>query len=239
MRIVATFTLLLLPFLFNYINASTIQIENNCSYTVWAAASPGGGRRLDQGRTWTLNWQSGTRPARVWGRTNCSFNAMGKGQCRTGDCNGVLNCTGWGKSPQTLAEYAEFSNTDFYDISLVDGFNIPIEFRPVTTSGGTCQPISCKGDINGQCPAPLKVPGGCNDPCNVFNTEEYCCTRTPCAPSNYSRFFKEKCPQAYSFPQDDAANTACPAGTNFKVVFCPLGSKAESLSFELRGGVMI
>lgn len=68
--------LLLLQFLFNYIHASNIQIENNCPYTVWAAASPGGGRRLDQGQTWTLNWPSGTSPARVWGRTNCSFDAM-------------------------------------------------------------------------------------------------------------------------------------------------------------------
>lgn len=111
---------------------------------------------------------------------------------------------------------------DFYDISLVDGFNIPIEFQPMTTSGGSCQAISCKGDINGQCPTPLKVPGGCNSPCNVFKTEEYCCTRTTCSPTNYSRFFKEKCPQAYSFPQDGAVNIACPAGTNFKVIFCPV-----------------
>nr|P83959.1 RecName: Full=Thaumatin-like protein [Phaseolus vulgaris] len=30
---------------------ANFEIVNNCPYTVWAAASPGGGRRLDRGQT--------------------------------------------------------------------------------------------------------------------------------------------------------------------------------------------
>lgn len=111
--------------------AATFEILNQCGYTVWAAASPGGGRRLNSGQSWTLNVPARTSMARIWGRTNCNFDSSGRGRCETGDCTGGLQCTGWGQPPNTLAEYAlnQFNNLDFYDISLVDGFNIPMEFR--------------------------------------------------------------------------------------------------------------
>jgi len=218
--------LLLVTFFLISSQAAIFEIRNECPYTVWAAASPGGGRRLDRGQSWTLNVAAGTAMARIWGRTNCNFDAGGRGHCQTGDCGGVLDCKGWGVPPNTLAEYAlnQFGNKDFIDISLVDGFNIPMDFSP--TSGG-CRGIKCTADINGQCPGELKAPGGCNNPCTVFKTNEFCCTQGQgsCGPTNFSRFFKAKCPDAYSFPQDDPTSTfTCPGGTNYRVVFCPIGS---------------
>ncbi|XP_043810376.1 osmotin-like protein OSM34 [Manihot esculenta] len=117
------------------IHAATFEVVNRCSYTVWAAAIPGGGKR--------------TTMARVWGRTNCNFDGNGQGQCATGDCNRVLECRGWGSPPNTLAEYAlnQPNNLDYLDISLVDGFNIPMDFSPST---GRCRGIRCSADINGQ-----------------------------------------------------------------------------------------
>ncbi|KAH7566919.1 hypothetical protein ACOSQ2_023953 [Xanthoceras sorbifolium] len=208
-------------------DATVFYIKNDCSYTVWAAASPGGGRRLNPGEKWTLNVAAGTAMARIWGRTNCNFDASGRGHCQTGDCGGVLDCKSWGVPPTTLAEYAlnQFGNKDFYDISLVDGFNIPMEFSP--TSGG-CHRIKCTADINGQCPGELRTQGGCNNPCTVFKTNAYCCTngQGSCGPTNFSKFFKSRCPDAYSYPQDDPSSTfTCPSGsTNYKVVFCSRGS---------------
>jgi hypothetical protein len=97
------------------------------------------------------NWQG-----RIWGRTNCSFNDDGTGAsnnggsngggraCSTGDCNGVLDCIvtvrssdlekklysnyPQGDTPVTLAEFTlEGSGSQtYYDISLVDGYNIPM-----------------------------------------------------------------------------------------------------------------
>ncbi|CAN1184270.1 Osmotin-like protein OSML13 [Linum perenne] len=179
-------------------NAAVIDIFNNCPYTVWAASTPiGGGRRLDHGQTWTINPPVGTSMARIWGRRNCNFDGSGRGWCETGDCGGVLNCQGWGVPPNTLAEYAlnQFSNLDFYDISLVDGFNIPMIFTPTSNVGsGNCQSLTCTADINTQCPG-------------------------------FSRFFKDRCPTSYSYPQDDPSSTfTCPAGTNYRVVFCPYGA---------------
>ncbi|RDX88010.1 Osmotin-like protein OSM34, partial [Mucuna pruriens] len=200
-------------------------IVNNCPYTVWAAASPGGGRRLDRGQTWNLWVNPGTAMARIWGRTGCNFDGSGHGRCQTGDCTGGLNCQGWGVPPNTLAEFAlnQYANQDFYDISLVDGFNIPMDFYPLN---GGCHKLSCTADINGQCPGPLRAPGGCNNPCTVFKTNEYCCTngQGSCGPTNYSRFFKDRCHDSYSYPQDDPTSTfTCSSGSNYRVVFCPLG----------------
>ncbi|CDP16242.1 unnamed protein product [Coffea canephora] len=205
-----------------FTNAANFNIINQCTYTVWAAASPGGGRRLDRGQSWSLNVAPGTTHARIWGRTNCNFDANGRGQCQTGDCNGGLVCQGYGKPPNTLAEFAlnRPNNVDYIDISNVDGFNIPMEFSSVTR----CRNIRCSAPIVDQCPAKLRTPGGCNNPCTVFKTNEFCCTNGPgsCRPTDFSRFFKSRCPDAYSYPQDDPTSLfTCPSGTNYRVVFCP------------------
>lgn len=212
---------LVVSFLFSNTDAATFDIRNNCPYPVWAAAVPGGGRRLNSGQSWTIQVAPKTAGARIWARTNCNFDGAGRGSCQTGDCNGVLECKGYGQPPNTLAEYAlnQFNNLDFFDISLVDGFNVPMEFSP--TSGG-CRGIRCTADINGQCPQELKAPGGCNNPCTVFKTDEYCCNSGQCGPTFFSKFFKDRCPDAYSYPKDDPTSTfTCPGGTNYRVVFCP------------------
>ncbi|GLT78251.1 hypothetical protein SLA2020_497910 [Shorea laevis] len=218
---------LLLSLLFISTYATTIEIRNNCLYTVWAAAFPGGGRRLDHGQSWTIDVPAGMRRARIWGRTNCDFDGSGRGHCQTGDCGGVLDCKRLGVPPNTVAEYAlnQVKNMDFYDISLVDGFNIPMDVAP---TNGDCHMIRCAADINGQCPNELRAPGGCNNPCTVFKTDEYCCTQRQgsCGPTTYSSFFKDRCHDSYSNRQEDPSSTfACGSGTtNYSVVFCPLGS---------------
>nr|G5DC91.2 RecName: Full=Thaumatin-like protein 1; AltName: Full=Acidic thaumatin-like protein; AltName: Full=Beta-1,3-glucanase; AltName: Full=Thaumatin-like protein 1b [Manilkara zapota] len=203
---------------------ATFDVVNQCTFTVWAGASPGGGKQLDQGQTWTITVAPGSTKARIWGRTGCNFDANGQGKCQTGDCNGLLQCQGYGSPPNTLAEFSlnQPNNLDYVDISLVDGFNIPMDFSPA--AAGVCKDIRCATDITAQCPAELQAPGGCNNPCTVYKTNEYCCTngQGTCGPTALSKFFKDRCPDAYSYPQDDPTSLfTCPAGTNYKVVFCP------------------
>ncbi|KAJ4952133.1 hypothetical protein NE237_028965 [Protea cynaroides] len=164
---------------------------------------------------------SGTTGARIWGRTNCNFDRNGQGSCDTSDC-GKLQCDGYGSPPNTLAEFAlnQYHNLDYFDISLVDGFNIPMNFSP--TLCNNCKDIRCTADINGECLEELKTQGGCNNPCTVYKTDEYCCTSGSCSATDYSRFFKQRCPDAYSYPKDDPTSLfACATGTNYRVVFCP------------------
>ncbi|MCD7459568.1 hypothetical protein HAX54_041336 [Datura stramonium] len=98
--------------------SGVFEVHNNCPYTVWAACI--GGRRLG----WNPSW---------WFLGPTSFDGAGRGGCiRQSDCGGVLECKGEGRPPNTLAEYAlnQFSNLDFWDISVIDGFNIPMSFGP-------------------------------------------------------------------------------------------------------------
>ncbi|CBI34733.3 unnamed protein product, partial [Vitis vinifera] len=97
---------LLATLFFTSAHAAIFNIQNHCSYTVWAAAVPGGGRRLDRGQSWSLTVNPGTTGARIWARTGCSFDGAGRGRCQTGDCGGVLQCTAYGAPPNTLAEFA-------------------------------------------------------------------------------------------------------------------------------------
>ncbi|QCD85010.1 protein P21-like [Vigna unguiculata] len=218
------FFLMALSFTFTTaVHAARFDITNRCPNTVWVASVPvGGGRQLNTGDSWSVDVPEGTKGARIWARTGCNFDGSGRGECQTGDCGGVLECQGYGRAPNTLAEYGlnGFNNLDFFDISLVDGFNVPMEFSP--TSNGCSRGISCSADINGQCPAELKTDGGCNNPCTVYKSNEYCCNSGSCSATPLSKFFKDRCPDAYSYPQDDPTSTfTCPGGTNYKVVFCP------------------
>ncbi|XP_065858226.1 thaumatin-like protein 1 [Euphorbia lathyris] len=207
---------------FTLTQAATFDITNRCPDTLWAAASPGGGKQLNSGETWTITANPGTTEARIWARTKCQFDASGKGKCETGDCNGLLECQGYGAAPNTLAEYAldQFEHQDFIDISVIDGFNVPMEFSAAT--GSCSRVIKCNADIIGQCPNELKVAGGCNGACPVFKTDEYCCNSGNCGPTPLSKYFKDRCPDAYSYPKDDPTSLfTCPTGTNYKVIFCP------------------
>eukprot|EP00928_Gymnodinium_smaydae_P024574 TRINITY_DN19847_c0_g1_i1.p1 TRINITY_DN19847_c0_g1~~TRINITY_DN19847_c0_g1_i1.p1 ORF type:complete len:234 (+),score=0.25 TRINITY_DN19847_c0_g1_i1:67-768(+) len=207
------------------VTGATFSIQNQCSYTVWAAGIPvGGGKALGQGESWSVDVPAGTSAGRFWGRTGCSFDASGQGKCNTGDCGGLLNCQGSGQPPATLAEYTlnGGNNRDTYDISLVDGFNIPLSITP---SDGTCTAPTCSSNVNTVCPAELKVTDGCNSACVAFNTPQYCCTGNYVdnfSPTNYPKIFKDQCPQAYSYAKDDTSSTfICASGANYKIVFCP------------------
>ncbi|XP_062109995.1 uncharacterized protein LOC133821853 [Humulus lupulus] len=224
----------LLALLYFSNSAHTIRfyITNNCPHTVWAAATPGGGKELISGESWILDANQSTSLGRIWARTGCRFDEDGRGKCDTGDCGGVLDCQIGGQPPKTMAEYAltQTNNLDFFDISLVDGFNVPMEFSPTSLNvhvdyspTALCtKGIKCVVNITKDCPAELRAPGGCHNPCTVFKTAEYCCTSGRCGPTDYSRFFKERCPDAYSYSLDDQTSTfTCPAWINYNVVFCP------------------
>ncbi len=222
----SNFLLLLITLFFASAHATRFDITNNCNFTIWAATLAhcgnifAGGKQINPGGTWSLEVSPGTQAGSIWARTGCSFNGSGHGSCQTGDCGGVLQCQDDGAPPRTLASYWLNEDKDFFEISLVEGYNVPMEFSP--TSNGCTGGIKCTADINGQCPRELKAPGGCNNPCTVFKTNQYCCNSGSCGPTNYSTIFSKWCPTAYSYPLDDPTNTlTCPRGTNYKIVFCP------------------
>ncbi|KAF2324512.1 hypothetical protein GH714_014959 [Hevea brasiliensis] len=141
--------LLLLVFsLGDLANATVFTLQNLCSYTIWpgtlsgngAATLGDGGFVLSPGSSIQLqappSWSG-----RFWARTGCKFDDSGAGKCVTGDCGGILKCTGGGAPPVTLAEFtiaANHNDKDFYDVSLVDGYNIGLGVKALGGSGD-CQ----------------------------------------------------------------------------------------------------
>jgi len=65
-------------------------------------------------------------PGHAAARTGCVFRD-GRGHCQSGDCAGRYQYTGNGAIPATLAEYDmnAWDGLDFYDVSMVDGSNLP------------------------------------------------------------------------------------------------------------------
>lgn len=63
---------------------------------------------------------------RFWARTYCDVNTK---HCLTGDCGNRIQCGGNGEAPPaSLVEITlnGWENLDYYDISLVDGFNLAV-----------------------------------------------------------------------------------------------------------------
>ncbi|KAI9820508.1 MAG: hypothetical protein M1832_003699 [Thelocarpon impressellum] len=134
------------------VSSSTLKVTNQCPEAIYPAFLTQSGNgpdtsgfKLDVGSSKSSR-VSGDWQGRVWGRTNCTFDGSGTdasnkgglnggGQaCLTGDCNGLIDCDVSGSTPVTLAEFLLRSGTNqaFYDISLVDGYNLPlaIVFHP-------------------------------------------------------------------------------------------------------------
>ncbi|KAH9694766.1 hypothetical protein WN943_024125 [Citrus x changshan-huyou] len=226
--------------------SATFTFVNKCDYTIWPgilanAGSPrldSTGFELPQDSSRSFVAPTGWS-GRFWGRTRCNFDGSGSGSCLTGDCgSGQVECNGLGAAPPaTLAEFTLGSGgQDFYDVSLVDGYNLPMI---VESSGGSglCSTTGCSTDVNQQCPAELRVGEGdaCKSACEAFGSAEYCCSgafNTPatCKPSVYSQVFKSACPKSYSYAYDDATSTFTCTGADYTVTFCPSSSPSQKSS---------
>ncbi|KAH7853208.1 hypothetical protein Vadar_034799 [Vaccinium darrowii] len=234
----AVFSSCLVLFASGVFSQSTFTFINQCSYPVWPGLLTGGGPSLpttgfllDSSDPTTVSIPA-SWSGNLWGRTLCSTDANGQFTCATGDCgSGTIECCGNGPaSPITLFEITLDgpNGYDSYDVSLVNGFNVPMN---VVTQGGNgnCGTVGCPTDINAECPAELQVIGngggvvGCMSACEAFGGPTYCCNGpgkcSTCGPTSYSEFFKSACPLAYSYACDGGP-TSCDSPT-YTITFCP------------------
>ncbi|KAI9491988.1 thaumatin [Zychaea mexicana] len=153
---------------------------------------------------------------------------------------GDENPTAGAADPASLAEFTfkGYGNNDYYDVSFVDGYNIPIRIDPINgdKSGGAdngehylCGAPTCSSLP--ACPDELKVMDngeevGCKSACSEFNTEEYCCfgsmdTPETCPANEYSKDVKDACPDVYTYAYDDPTSTFMCRAEGYTVTFCP------------------
>ncbi|KAJ1295760.1 hypothetical protein BS78_01G247600 [Paspalum vaginatum] len=221
------------------------HVANRCPFPVWPASAPntghpvlaGGGFLVPPGKSRRVVAPA-TWNGRFWGRTGCSFSSNGAA-CLTGDCEGRLACNGSvGAPPATLVEvslHAEPGRGSSFDVSLVDGYNLPVA---VSAAGdpSRCAIAGCAKNVNALCPPELQVTAAgangtavvaCKSACLAFGADAFCCrgayaTPAACRASVYSRMFKDACPAYYSYAYDTAAAT--PTGCRaqeYLITFCP------------------
>ncbi|XP_065856758.1 thaumatin-like protein 1 [Euphorbia lathyris] len=223
------------------VHGAIFTFRNNCPYKVWPAILTGTGPPISLTGFELPSKASGNLTAnpswsgRIWARTQCTMDSSYKFTCATADCgSGHIQCNGAGGiPPASLIEFTLAPNSggkDFYDISLVDGFNLPLSVTP--QGGAGCKSVSCPANINSVCPPELAVKGrsgviACKSACLALNQPQYCCTGNygspdKCFPTRYSKIFKQRCPQAYSYAYDDKTSTfTCGSGANYLFTFCP------------------
>ncbi|KAF3452678.1 hypothetical protein FNV43_RR03111 [Rhamnella rubrinervis] len=203
-------------------DAATFTLENRCRNTIWPGIQAGsgkpllmdGGFQLRPGQAININVPKGWS-GRFWDVVRAPLIDL----CTTAG----------GAPPATLAEFTLDSPMDFYDVSLVDGYNMPVSIIPEGGSG-SCKAVKCLSDLNKRCPNGLQVRWhgrviGCKSACMAFNKPEYCCTGAygnpqTCKPTSYARAFKASCPTAYSYAYDDPTSTFTCKGANYLIRFC-------------------
>jgi len=243
--------LVLLQYIVAVSAARSVTVNNNCAFTIWPAifSDPNANSGTNVAQTgWEApsgfsrsfsvpdNWTTG----QIWGRRDCDFSkGSGANSCLTGGCDGGLECdsqTGSPTGPVTVAEFTlSDSSQDFYDVSVVNGFNLPMR---VDNSGG-CGIVSCPVDLTISCPTELRGPTnadgsvvGCKSACEVDTNptnSPNCCTGSFSTPStcpashvNFYSFFKGNCPQALAFRYDETSVLLpCTNSPDYTVTFCP------------------
>ncbi|MGW0926796.1 thaumatin family protein [Streptomyces sp. NPDC002755] len=214
-----------------------ITVVNKTQKTVWAIVTNTpvypAGRKLAPGQSLSLT-VANDWGGRIWGRTGCTGTAAG--YCTTGDCTSVC---GGGKPPTTLGEFSfdAYAGMDFYDVSMVDGSNLPMWINISHTT--TVDPVSSAGCYKGVCTSEVDCPKamqaleggreiGCKPPCAAFDGDTYCCRgawagRDNCVPSkwpvDYTQVFKRAESYAYSYAFDDGATMPCKGACYYRVTF--------------------
>lgn len=234
-------------------NQHEMRIINKCSFSLQIGirgddfTPENGGFVLNAGAQRTVWVPHGWTSGRIWGKTNCGSNNC----CETGDCGTCkLQCGGLTGTPDvTVAEFGmdQWGNQDYYDVSLVDAFNLRMSIQPIPgtfqkspfgNAKYDCQVANCLHDLTTDCPAELRkiVKGktvSCLSACTKFGSLEYCCplgspfgSAQTCRSSNYAAYFKKSCPLAYSYAFDDDKSTFTCRGapnkvTGYITTFCP------------------
>ncbi|KAI3926549.1 hypothetical protein MKX01_011445 [Papaver californicum] len=234
-------------------DAVTFHVRNRCPFPLWPATASNaghpviadGGFFLPSGQTKHIQAPP-TWIGRIWARTGCTFTSTSNTKlfCQTGDCEGKIACNGSiGLPPATLVQVSlqpDTSKPSFYDVSLVDGYNVPISVS-AKSKASNCYIGGCLKDLNKICPQELQVLNGdgevvaCKSACLAFNHDMFCCRNAygnpnKCKPNMYSNMFKEVCPSYYSYAFDSPPPLVSCTTDEYVITFCPNKWGSEHIS---------
>ncbi|CAO3640120.1 unnamed protein product [Cunninghamella blakesleeana] len=216
-----------------YAGVKTVSIQNNCPETLSVGVLTNGqgtpdlrfdipshgSRSISKPDTWG---------GRVFGQPQCAGSSSSSSDNPHCGNAGAAN-------PATLAEFffKGSNGKDYYDISMVDGYNIPASISPQGVTGGSgydCGSPKCK-DLP-SCPPELAIKDstgkiiGCQSSCSKTGDAQHCCSGNfdnpkVCQPDEHAKNVKSSCPDSYSYAYDDQSSTYhCLNPTGYTVSFC-------------------
>ncbi|CAI9752676.1 unnamed protein product [Fraxinus pennsylvanica] len=147
-----------------------------------------------------------------------------------------------------LAKPVDKSKPSFYDVSLVDGYNLPVSIDTKTGSR-KCHIGGCSKSLKSMCPVELQVVNGegevmaCKSACLAYNLDSFCCRNEygspeKCKPILYSKLLKDACPSYFSYAFDTPPPLINCDSDDYVITFCAdkWGSERMSTSFHSRSG---
>ncbi|KAH7098505.1 Osmotin, thaumatin-like protein, partial [Auriculariales sp. MPI-PUGE-AT-0066] len=226
--------------------------KNECNLSIWPVVLGLSGAQLGGTTGWEAH--AGTSLAlqvpdqwtgRIWVRVSLHSHFRpgqdGDSTCESGGCSDGLICkSNFGGPPASLIELTTSDQMDYYDVSLMDGYNLPVRVLP---DDSTCSPAECLVNMLPSCPVELQTRNAvgatvaCMSSCyakldaNPTNSSN-CCSGSFTTPDmcttdgvKYYTYFHGNCPSVYASAFDDRTwNNAlhtCNKKSGFTVSFCP------------------
>lgn len=137
---------------FTELYAVELSVYNNCPYTTWLATTPNfgisplpeGTVTLGSRQRYVYQIPSGGWAGRFWPKTGCDQSGT---NCEFGDSAPPCPSTGCQPPADTKIEFnfpAQPPTSDsWYDISLVDGYSLPMSIVPRGVNEGSCISTNC------------------------------------------------------------------------------------------------
>ncbi|KAG4076940.1 hypothetical protein HA402_015927 [Bradysia odoriphaga] len=160
----------------------SITFLNRCNFPIWINPFPilgNGIQRLEQNARTTCNIPDSGWRGRVWPKTGCDNNGQ---NCAVGQSIPPCPSTGCQPPAETKVEFFYPASIDriavWYDISLVDGYSLPMEIIP-DKQEGSCVTTNCAMKLD-SCPSNENLVGDlriirndrvvqCLAPCKKWN----------------------------------------------------------------------
>lgn len=167
-----------------------LSVQNSCSHTVWLATTPnsdhqplpGGSIRVEPGATHVYQIPNGGWAGRFWPKINCND---GGEECEFGQSSPPCPSDGCQPPADTKAEFnfpSQPPSTDsWYDISLVDGYSLPMRIVPRGVDQGSCISTNCAMSLDA---CPQNEISGIGD-LRVFRNGKVVGCLSPCKKWNY------------------------------------------------------
>mmetsp|Transcript_144531 Transcript_144531/g.204467 ORF Transcript_144531/g.204467 Transcript_144531/m.204467 type:complete len:286 (-) Transcript_144531:412-1269(-) len=207
-------------------SSSVIRVINKCyKEPIWMAHCCNYNYpqnvKIDGGASHDFPAYAGLRGFRLWPKMRCNSDGNGcyigqsggKGQpCGT---DGNWRCQ---QHVDTKFEATFGSRTDYYDMSMVDGYTLPFQLRLQGCSiPGLGRYLDCSDLTLNACPAANK---------EYYNGKLMGCHargRPGHGTGEYIHLVHRLCPKTYAFDLDDSnGNHNCPHGTTYEITFlCP------------------